>query len=110
MSEKRSKIDGPVETVRPTVGTGAPGVRGGLVGAKPDPGRMGRAPTIDVRKQIENEMVHRLAKSTAVQLIEDTARSLMRIMGLSTKDAAFCMYAAASAIDPETGDTPAPPG
>lgn len=108
---ERSKSDGPVEKCHAKIGVGVPGGNTGGARERPAPERDPvKLVGIDVPKHIANAMVRKLAKATACQLIEDTARSLMRIMGLPAEDCGFCLRAVAALIDPEDDDTEAPPG
>lgn len=108
---ERSKLDGPAETVRPSVGVGAPG--GGATGpgggARPSP--FGPGGGIDIGRTVKTEMIRRLAKDTAYRLLADVAESIRRTMGMEVADVGEVLLAVAGEYQPmDVSITPAPAG
>ena len=86
----RSRLDGPVETVRPSVGAGS----GTKLGGGAQVGGAQVVKPIDPAKHIGAELVRVTAREVALTLLRDHARSLCRVMGLAYDEMALVLKTA----------------
>jgi len=87
---ERSKLNGPVEKCRPTMGVGVPGSPAG--GAQVHGEETPAVKTfIDPAKYIGGAMVRQLARETALVLIREQCRTLARVMGLAWDEVALVL-------------------
>lgn len=85
-----SKLNGPVETCRPKIGTGVPPEQ---PAEQPPPAAKlgGIMHSIDPAKMIGGSLVRQMARETCLVLIREHARALLKVMGIGYDDMALVL-------------------